>query len=293
MSTTVCQCVPSPHRHLDMSRHPASLYSPTSSPFDSPLLFAHYPLPAPPPHSSSYLHPHPFSLHSHSSPFPSALYDPLALPYHHFRTHSRPSFHDPPPLSLYEDLPHLRRRPSPREQPRGSASGPSSLASSSPLSPISSSPPSPFSSPASPSPPASSSSVPALRSPAPSPLPRVQLTALLATAHRLSARELGLQSEWDAQPQCAICLGAFTVGCHILTLPACQHVFDRECVRQWLEKSSRCPLCRREVELLQDGSGDGTQKGGAELEGRLSGGALHADVADDHRSDGLRGWRYA
>jgi hypothetical protein len=52
-----------------------------------------------------------------------------------------------------------------------------------------------------------------------------------------------------AQPECAVCLGAFDAAADELlrVLPKCRHAFHADCVDTWLEAHSTCPLCRRRV----------------------------------------------
>ncbi|CAM0902135.1 unnamed protein product [Alopecurus aequalis] len=52
-----------------------------------------------------------------------------------------------------------------------------------------------------------------------------------------------------AQPECAVCLGAFDAAADELlrVLPKCRHVFHADCVDTWLEAHSTCPVCRRRV----------------------------------------------
>ncbi|KAF7011593.1 hypothetical protein CFC21_025872 [Triticum aestivum] len=52
-----------------------------------------------------------------------------------------------------------------------------------------------------------------------------------------------------AQPECAVCLGAFDAAADELlrVLPKCRHAFHADCVDTWLEAHSTCPVCRRRV----------------------------------------------
>ncbi|CAN6177925.1 unnamed protein product [Urochloa humidicola] len=47
--------------------------------------------------------------------------------------------------------------------------------------------------------------------------------------------------------ECAVCLGAIQVGAMVKLLPACGHVYHRDCIDLWLSSRSTCPLCRRRV----------------------------------------------
>ena len=322
MSAAVCHCVPSPHRHLPMSRpsphlSPSHYHHPS---LDAPILFARYPLPAPPAHSSSYLHAHPFSSHP-LSPYSDALYDSTTVPFH--RALPRLSF-DPPlspaddprsfadvaqpsydgvaaARSLLDDAALMQRQQARRARrflfhidrahPSTLPALSTSLPSLGPLFPLSPSPPSPTASPFSQHPPPSTPSP--MRSPPPSPLPAAALSALLSSSRRLSARELGLQSEWDGCPQCSICLTAFTVGCVILALPSCCHLFHEHCVSTWLEhKSRRCPLCRQEVTVGASDDVDDVHDGRF-VPPHTDGGSSHDSDDDDDRGEALRAWRYA
>jgi hypothetical protein len=42
--------------------------------------------------------------------------------------------------------------------------------------------------------------------------------------------------------ECSICLDHMVDGLRKLV---CQHIFHRECVEQWFEDKSSCPICRR------------------------------------------------
>ena len=48
--------------------------------------------------------------------------------------------------------------------------------------------------------------------------------------------------------ECVICLGEFEVQDNITTLP-CVHFFHKECIREWLETRSHCPVCKMEITL--------------------------------------------
>ncbi|EME29400.1 hypothetical protein Gasu2_32110 [Galdieria sulphuraria] len=50
---------------------------------------------------------------------------------------------------------------------------------------------------------------------------------------------------------CVICLDDFEVNCSIRMLH-CAHFFHSNCLRQWLSKSTQCPLCKDSVYLLQN-----------------------------------------
>lgn len=50
---------------------------------------------------------------------------------------------------------------------------------------------------------------------------------------------------------CAVCQDAVLVGTRLRN---CNHVFHRACITQWLETSSRCPVCRDDV---RDQRGEG------------------------------------
>ncbi|RCV21869.1 hypothetical protein SETIT_4G173000v2 [Setaria italica] len=47
--------------------------------------------------------------------------------------------------------------------------------------------------------------------------------------------------------ECAVCLGAIQVGAMVKLLPACGHVYHRDCIDLWLSSRSTCPLCRCRV----------------------------------------------
>ena len=47
--------------------------------------------------------------------------------------------------------------------------------------------------------------------------------------------------------ECAVCLSKFEDVEILRLLPKCRHAFHIDCVDQWLEKHSSCPLCRHKV----------------------------------------------
>ncbi|XP_057787199.1 E3 ubiquitin-protein ligase ATL42 [Salvia miltiorrhiza] len=47
--------------------------------------------------------------------------------------------------------------------------------------------------------------------------------------------------------ECAVCLAKFEDVDILRLLPKCKHAFHIDCIDQWLEKHSTCPLCRRKV----------------------------------------------
>uniref|UniRef100_A0A0E0A7U2 RING-type E3 ubiquitin transferase n=1 Tax=Oryza glumipatula TaxID=40148 RepID=A0A0E0A7U2_9ORYZ len=46
---------------------------------------------------------------------------------------------------------------------------------------------------------------------------------------------------------CAICLEQLQRGELCSEVPACRHVFHRDCVGSWMKKSDSCPLCRVKI----------------------------------------------
>jgi len=61
-------------------------------------------------------------------------------------------------------------------------------------------------------------------------------------------RHSGKGASWT-ETECAVCLGVIKVGAMVKLLPACSHVYHRDCIDLWLSLSSRstCPLCRCRV----------------------------------------------
>ncbi|OEL16656.1 F-box/LRR-repeat protein 14 [Dichanthelium oligosanthes] len=57
-------------------------------------------------------------------------------------------------------------------------------------------------------------------------------------------RHSGKGAGWT---DCAVCLGVIQVGAMVKLLPACSHVYHRDCIDLWLSSRSTCPLCRCRV----------------------------------------------
>ncbi|KAK8515494.1 hypothetical protein V6N13_139528 [Hibiscus sabdariffa] len=47
--------------------------------------------------------------------------------------------------------------------------------------------------------------------------------------------------------ECPVCLSRFQDTEVLRLLPQCKHAFHVECIDEWLEKHSSCPLCRRKI----------------------------------------------
>ncbi|KAG7191049.1 hypothetical protein KM043_007095 [Ampulex compressa] len=52
--------------------------------------------------------------------------------------------------------------------------------------------------------------------------------------------------EIDEVKQCPVCLKEFEVGSMAKSMP-CRHIFHKECIVPWLQKTNSCPLCRHEL----------------------------------------------
>ena len=53
--------------------------------------------------------------------------------------------------------------------------------------------------------------------------------------------------ELKQQDACPICLEYFKISDKTLTL-SCQHIFHYNCTKQWFEKKTECPKCRRKYD---------------------------------------------
>ncbi|GJN19447.1 hypothetical protein PR202_gb06726 [Eleusine coracana subsp. coracana] len=70
---------------------------------------------------------------------------------------------------------------------------------------------------------------------------RVEMQAALA-----AGRVPSYEHREDAA-DCAVCLGDVEKGETVRRMPACRHVFHRECIDVWLHAHATCPVCRRAV----------------------------------------------
>ncbi|GMI84286.1 Arabidopsis Toxicos en Levadura 42 [Hibiscus trionum] len=52
--------------------------------------------------------------------------------------------------------------------------------------------------------------------------------------------------------ECSVCLSRFEDYKVIRLLPQCKHAFHVECIDEWLEEHSSCPLCRRKINAADD-----------------------------------------
>lgn len=54
------------------------------------------------------------------------------------------------------------------------------------------------------------------------------------------------QEHTDNKMDCAICKEEFVMGSEFIEMP-CKHIFDKECILQWLAIHNSCPVCRFEL----------------------------------------------
>ncbi|XP_060958261.1 uncharacterized protein LOC133030062 [Cannabis sativa] len=46
---------------------------------------------------------------------------------------------------------------------------------------------------------------------------------------------------------CTVCLDEFQVGSEVLRIPHCAHIFHKNCIVAWLQRSLTCPVCRSQL----------------------------------------------
>ncbi|KAE8781386.1 RING-H2 finger protein ATL1C [Hordeum vulgare] len=74
--------------------------------------------------------------------------------------------------------------------------------------------------------------------PAPAPAPEVELGYFPYSGEGRRASE---------RLVCAICLEELQRGQACSEVPACRHVFHRDCINVWMKSKTTCPLCRRNI----------------------------------------------
>jgi hypothetical protein len=52
---------------------------------------------------------------------------------------------------------------------------------------------------------------------------------------------------------CAICLEVLEHGATCSEVPACQHLFHKDCIDVWMKTKITCPLCRRHIVARSEG----------------------------------------
>jgi hypothetical protein len=50
-----------------------------------------------------------------------------------------------------------------------------------------------------------------------------------------------------ANAECSICLETFSPAEHVRIIPQCRHCFHSQCIQRWLQESTSCPICKREL----------------------------------------------
>ena len=65
--------------------------------------------------------------------------------------------------------------------------------------------------------------------------------------------------------ECVICRDSYEVGCRVMRLPLCGHVFHEGCAKQWLASHNTCPYCRREYPCKDD-KGEVKRRRGTEVD---------------------------
>lgn len=55
----------------------------------------------------------------------------------------------------------------------------------------------------------------------------------------------------DTQIECSICKENFKLLQTVSFLPFCNHVFHKNCLKQWVTYKQTCPLCRSEIPILE------------------------------------------
>eukprot|EP00929_Paragymnodinium_shiwhaense_P000512 TRINITY_DN100754_c0_g1_i1.p1 TRINITY_DN100754_c0_g1~~TRINITY_DN100754_c0_g1_i1.p1 ORF type:complete len:573 (+),score=76.57 TRINITY_DN100754_c0_g1_i1:76-1794(+) len=64
----------------------------------------------------------------------------------------------------------------------------------------------------------------------------------------------------NTQSQCMVCLGDFDDGDNVRVLP-CDHAFHKDCIDEWLSRSTHCPICKRKVYDAEQPEEGGPRRG--------------------------------
>jgi hypothetical protein len=76
------------------------------------------------------------------------------------------------------------------------------------------------------------------------------------------------ESQLEGKPDCAICKEDLALGAEYVEMP-CKHIFDKECILQWLGLHNSCPVCRYELKTdnpdyeSRRSSGNNNNRGGS------------------------------
>lgn len=58
-----------------------------------------------------------------------------------------------------------------------------------------------------------------------------------------------IQEQEDSELFCSICLDVYLPDDYVTMLPCDErHAFHTKCIEAWLDKSNRCPLCKKKVD---------------------------------------------
>ncbi|KAF7846461.1 hypothetical protein BT93_L4304 [Corymbia citriodora subsp. variegata] len=71
---------------------------------------------------------------------------------------------------------------------------------------------------------------------------------VVVAAYRGDARE-----EFSSD-ECVICLEGFEEGEECWVMKTCGHVYHESCIKEWLARNQRCPLCRGSVREAREAS---------------------------------------
>lgn len=101
----------------------------------------------------------------------------------------------------------------------------------------------------------------------------MEVNEVLRRGQGLQASEIsaaGRTVEWrsqerigETQEQCMVCLTEFADG-ECLRQLGCDHLFHRECVDEWLQRSPACPICKQSVSSSSSRAGAGRGRSGAD-----------------------------